>query len=68
MANLEVNNDASTFEMSFRILGNEFLGFKITVDDFKTKWLIISILGLFALAAVVRTFSSMGIDPTRFIG
>lgn len=44
---------ASTFEMSLRILGNEFIGFRISVDDFKTKWIIIGIMGMFALAAVV---------------
>jgi len=46
----------STFEMSLRILGNEFIGFKIAVDDFKTKWLVLTILGTAGLSAIVATF------------
>jgi len=46
----------STFEMSLRVLGNEFIGFKIAVDDFKTKWLVLTILGTAGLSAIVATF------------
>jgi len=54
-----MNNENSTFEMSLRILGNEFIGFKISVDDFKTKWVIISIMGMFALAGFINALDLM---------
>ena len=57
MNNEESEN--STFEMSLRILGNEFIGFKISVDDFKTKWVIISIMGMFALAGFINALDLM---------
>lgn len=53
---MEVNNDDSTFEMSIRVLGNEFLGFKISVDDFKTKWLVLTVMATAGIGAVVATF------------
>jgi len=57
MNNEESEN--STFEMSLRILGNEFIGFRISVDDFKTKWVIISIMGMFALAGFINALDLM---------
>jgi len=54
-----MNNENSTFEMSLRILGNEFIGFRISVDDFKTKWVIISIMGMFALAGFINALDLM---------
>jgi len=57
MINEESEN--STFEMSLRILGNEFIGFRISVDDFKTKWVIISIMGMFALAGFINALDLM---------
>lgn len=46
----------STFEMSLRVLGNEFIGFRIAVDDFKTKWLVLTMITTGGLAAIIATF------------
>lgn len=46
----------SSFEMSIRVLGNELIGFKIRVDDFKTKWLVLSIVGITAISGIVAKF------------
>jgi len=64
MNNEESEN--STFEMSLRILGNEFIGFRISVDDFKTKWVIISIMGMFALAGFINALDLMEYVNERF--
>lgn len=61
-----MNNENSTFEMSLRILGNEFIGFRISVDDFKTKWVIISIMGMFALAGFINALDLMDYVNERF--
>jgi hypothetical protein len=45
----KVEDNDGSLEVSLRVLGNELLGFKMKVDDFKMKWLI---LGVAALAAV----------------
>jgi len=42
----------SNFEISFRLLGNEVLGFKIAVDDFKSKWVVLSVIVLIGLSTV----------------
>jgi hypothetical protein len=47
---------SGAFEMSVRVLGNELLGFRIVVDDFKTKWLVLSILGTASIAAIVANY------------
>lgn len=49
-------NDES-FEMNIRVLGNEVLGFQIKVNDFKTKWVIISTM-LFVV--ITTTFATYG--------
>jgi hypothetical protein len=50
------NSDPGAFEMSIRVLGNEFIGFRIVVDDFKTKWLVLSIFGAAAISAIVANY------------
>lgn len=51
-----MENDESTFEMSLRILGNEFIGFKIFVNDFKAKWIVLSIIATGAFGSIVAAF------------
>lgn len=53
----QVDNPPGTFEMSLRVLGNEFIGVKIVVDDIKQKWITVSIL---AIAALGFTVSQVG--------
>ena len=42
-----MQDEEGKLEISVRILGNEIIGFKMTVDDFKMKWMLV---GLFAVA------------------
>lgn len=42
--------------MSIRVLGNELIGFRIVVNDFKTKWLVLSIVGAASIAAIVANY------------
>ena len=52
--NEEEQNDG-ILELSLRILGNEIIGFKMVVDDFKIKFLLggIAALGIIAYIMVV---------------
>ena len=49
--------DEGKLELSVRILGNEIIGFKMVVDDFKMKWML---LGLIALGAIAYTMVTFG--------
>jgi hypothetical protein len=53
--NMEEENSDGTLELSLRILGNEIIGFKMVVDDFKIKFLLggIAALGIIAYIMVV---------------
>jgi len=42
-----------TFEISLRVLGNEFIGLKIVVDDIKTKWITVSLIAIGVLGYTV---------------
>lgn len=46
------------FEVSLRVLGNEFIGFRIEVDDFKTKWLVLSMLVIGFTTVIVSTYGA----------
>ena len=50
-------DDEGKLELSVRILGNEIIGFKMVVDDFKMKWML---LGLIALGAIAYIMVSLG--------
>ena len=57
MSELNVNQDNDgTFEMSLRLLGNEVIGFTIKVDDFKSKWLMFSLVALLGVSAIAAYF------------
>ncbi len=43
-------------ELSLRVLGNEFIGIKMVVDDFKMKWAIIGVAGIAILLGAVSYF------------
>jgi hypothetical protein len=53
--NMEEENSDGKLELSLRILGNEIIGFKMVVDDFKIKFLLggIAALGIIAYIMVV---------------
>ena len=48
--------DEGKVEMALRILGNEIIGFKMTVNDFKMKWMLLGIIALAALSFVMVQF------------
>ena len=43
-------------ELSLRILGNEIIGFKMVVDDFKLKFLLGGIAALGIIACIMVVF------------
>jgi hypothetical protein len=45
------------FELSFRILGNEFIGVKINADNFSGRWLVLTIIFLISLLGMIKLFS-----------
>ena len=48
--------DEGKLELSLRILGNEIIGFKMVVDDFKMKWMLLGIIALAAISFVMVEF------------
>jgi hypothetical protein len=46
---MKKEDNEGKLELSVRILGNEIIGFKMVVDDFKMKWML---LGLVAIGAI----------------
>lgn len=52
----ETQDNDGTFEMSLRLLGNEVIGFSIKVDDFKSKWLMFSLVALLGVSAITAYF------------
>ena len=48
--------DEGKLELSVRILGNEIIGFKMVVDDFKMKWMLLGLIALGAIAFTMVTF------------
>jgi len=43
-------------EMSIRLMNNEVIGFKMVVDDFKMKWVLVGIAAMFAIAYMASSF------------
>ena len=43
-------------EMVIRVLGNELFAFKMTVDDFKMKWVLIGVIALVIMLWAVGSF------------
>ena len=58
-------DDKGRMEIQLRILGNELVAIKMSVDDFKMKWLLIGIL---AMLAVGWAASSFGPDLIGMFG
>ena len=49
-------DDEGKLELSLRILGNEIVGFKMMVDDFKMKWLVLGVVTICALGWAASVF------------
>ena len=48
--------DEGKLELSVRILGNEIIGFKMEVDDFKMKWMLLGLVAIGAIAYIMVSF------------
>ena len=53
---LAKKDDEGKLELSVRILGNEIVGFKMVVDDFKMKWMLLGLIALGAIAYIMVSF------------
>ena len=49
-------DEIGKLEVSLRILGNEIVGLKMIVDDFKIKWLVYGVITLVALGWAASSF------------
>ena len=52
----EEDQSEGKLELSLRILGNEIIGFKMMVDDFKIKFLLGGIAALAIIAYIMVVF------------
>ena len=48
--------DEGKLELSVRILGNEIIGFKMIVDDFKMKWMLLGLVAIGAISYIMVSF------------
>jgi len=48
--------DEGKLELSIRILGNEVIGFKMVVDDFKMKWMLLGLLAVGTISYIMVSF------------
>lgn len=55
-------DDMGKLEVSLRILGNELVGLKMVVDDFKVKWLVYGVITLVALGWAASSFGPVLFD------
>ena len=49
-------DDDGKLEISLRVLGNELIGIKMVVDDFKMKWMLLGIVAIAAISFVMVQF------------
>ena len=49
-------DDEGKLELSLRILGNEIIGFKMLVDDFKMKWMLLGLVAIGAFSWIMVEF------------
>jgi hypothetical protein len=55
-------DDEGKLELSLRILGNEIVGFKMMVDDFKMKWMLLGIVAIGAISWIMVQFGPILMD------
>ena len=48
--------DEGILELSLRVLGNEIIGFKMIVDDFKMKWMLLGLVAIGAISWIMVAF------------
>ncbi len=49
-------DDKGKMEIQLRILGNELVAIKMSVDDFKMKWLFVGIVAMLAVGWAASSF------------
>lgn len=49
-------DDKGKMEIQLRVLGNELVAIKMSVDDFKMKWLLIGVVSIVALGWAAGSF------------
>ena len=56
--NISMNkeDEDGKLELSLRILGNEIIGFKMLVDDFKMKWMLVGLVAIGAISYMMVMF------------
>tara|TARA_B100000900_G_C20571592_1_gene713472 strand:- start:1007 stop:1261 length:255 start_codon:yes stop_codon:yes gene_type:complete len=54
--NMSTKDDQGKLEVSVRVLGNELVALKMTVDDFKMKWLVLGVITIVALGWAAGEF------------
>ena len=52
-------DDEGKLELSLRVLGNEIIGFKMIVDDFKMKWMLLGLVAIVGLSWAMGTYGPM---------
>lgn len=52
----QIVDDKGKMEIQLRILGNELVAIKMSVDDFKMKWLLIGVVSIVALGWAAGSF------------
>ena len=52
----EEDQSEGKLELSLRILGNEIIGFKMMVDDFKMKWMLVGLVAIGAISWIMVAF------------
>jgi hypothetical protein len=52
----EGTDDKGKLELAVRILGNELVAFRMDVDDFKMKWLVMGVVAIVALGWTAGEF------------
>ena len=50
------SDDQGKLEVAVRVLGNELIALKMTVDDFKMKWLVLGVVTIVALGWAASCF------------
>lgn len=50
------SDDQGKLEVAVRVLGNELIALKMTVDDFKMKWLVLGVVTIVALGWAASNF------------
>ena len=53
---MSTKDDQGKLEVSVRVLGNELVALKMTVDDFKMKWLVLGVITIVALGWAAGEF------------